>query len=224
MAFVVVEKGNSKDIEKRFPLGEGITIIGRSIPQNSPAIPLNDVFISRHHAELSFQNKSYMIRDLKSTNGTTVNGVRLEPGKFYQLEHDTAIGLGISPDGPRVILRFKETLTVSTARIEDDQKSKTNIAWLKVDENRREFVVDEERLQLSRKEYDLLLFLYNNAGNVCDRDTLINNVWPEVDDTGYISDASIDQLIRRIRVKIEPDPSHPQRLISKKGFGYILVS
>jgi DNA-binding response OmpR family regulator len=48
-------------------------------------------------------------------------------------------------------------------------------------------------------------------------------VWPESKDPSAISDATIDQLIHRLREKVEPEPARPSRIISKKAFGYMLV-
>jgi len=84
-------------------------------------------------------------------------------------------------------------------------------------------VIDGEEKNLSKKEYELLLFLYKNAGNVCSRDEIIEAVWPESKDHSAISDATIDQLIHRLRLRVEPEPANPSRIISKKAFGYILV-
>jgi DNA-binding response OmpR family regulator len=97
------------------------------------------------------------------------------------------------------------------------------VAWLKIDEGKKEVVIDGEEKKLSRKEYELLLFLYKNAGNVCSRDEIIEAVWPESKDHSAISDATIDQLIHRLRVRVEPKPAEPSRIISKKAFGYMLV-
>ena len=80
----------------------------------------------------------------------------------------------------------------------------------------------EER-KLSKKEYDLLLFLYRNAGAMCSRDDIIEAVWPDTLDPSGISDATIDQLVHRLREKVELEPSKPSRIISKKAFGYMLV-
>jgi DNA-binding response OmpR family regulator len=84
-------------------------------------------------------------------------------------------------------------------------------------------LIDGKEKELSKKEYGLLLFLYRNAGNVCARDEIIEAVWPESRDHSAISDATIDQLIHRLRVKVEPEPANPSRIISKKAFGYMLV-
>jgi DNA-binding response OmpR family regulator len=97
------------------------------------------------------------------------------------------------------------------------------VAWLKIDEGKKEAVIDGEAKKLSKKEYELLLLLYKNAGNICSRDEIIEAVWPESRDHSAISDATIDQLIHRLRLRVEPEPAKPSRIISKKAFGYMLV-
>jgi DNA-binding response OmpR family regulator len=94
---------------------------------------------------------------------------------------------------------------------------------LQVDEGKKEAVVDGKQKKLSKKEYDLLVLLYRNTGNICSRDEIIEAVWPESRDTSAISDATIDQLIHRLREKVEPEPARPSRIVSKKAFGYMLV-
>ena len=66
------------------------------------------------------------------------------------------------------------------------------------------------------------VFLRSNAGQVCSRDEIIKAVWPESQDPAAISDATVDQLIHRLREKVEPEPARPARIISKVGFGYML--
>jgi hypothetical protein len=224
MAFIIVERGNDLDIGKRFSLGENPILIGRRNTESNPDITLHDEYISRRHAEISFNNNCFQLRDLGSTNGTTIDEVRLASGKYYTLKYDSLIGLGIGDLGARVILRFKESPTVSTTRIEAAKiRENSSISWLRIDESKGEIWVDEKQLILSRKEYDLILCLYKRAGRVCQRDELISDVWPEAVDPGGVSDAAIDQLVHRLRLKIEPDPSQPKRLVIRKGFGYMLL-
>ena len=222
MAFVIVEKGNSGDIGKKFPIGEGNILIGRRATDCTPDIALHDDFVSRRHAEIAFDRDHFTLRDLNSTNGTALDGLRIEPGRFYRLKHESVIGLGVSSGTEaRVVLRFKESTTATTARITTGEFGSP--AWLRIDTEKGEVWIDEKQLALSRKEYDLILFLNKKAGRFCQRDELISGVWPEVLDPGGVSDAAIDQLIHRLRLKIEFDPSHPKRLISRKGFGCMLV-
>jgi two-component system response regulator QseB len=224
MASITIEKGNRIETGKRYSLGENPVLIGRKSYGNEPDIILSDEHISRHHAEITFTQDTFYICDLNSTNGTSLDGVRIEPGKQYQLKHESVIGLGIIPDGACIMLRFKETPSVSTTRIETETFSETNqIPWLKIDAKRGEIWVDGKLILLTKKEYDLLTCLYETAGSVCERERLIARVWPEVKDYSGVSDAAIDQLIHRIRIKIEPDPKRPTRLIIRKGFGCMLI-
>jgi len=165
-----------------------------------------------------------MLRDLESTNGTQLDGERITPGKSYPLTHNSTIGLGIAKEGIRVLFRFKASPTTATARIEDlaiDETSPAN--WLKIDEKRNEVWVDNKRITVSKKEYQMLLCLHKRTGKICSRDTIITEVWTEVVDTEGVSDAAIDQMVHRLRNKVEVDASQPQRIISRKGFGYMLI-
>ena len=79
--------------------------------------------------------------------------------------------------------------------------------------------------QLTAKEHLLLEYFCQHPGQVCEKDDLIRAVWPE--DRIYergIRDDSLAQLIRRLREKIEPDPSNPSRIYTVPGRGYRYVS
>jgi pSer/pThr/pTyr-binding forkhead associated (FHA) protein len=221
MAFVIVEKGNSEDIGKVFQLGTNAAVIGRVTPETDPQIKILDDYVSRHHAEIRYHRGCFMFCDFGSTNGTEIDGQRIKPGKLYHLKHDSAIGLGIVQGKARVVLRFKES-HVTTPAPAGDLGETITVSWLSIDEEKKEVWIDGKLILLSRKEYDLLSFLHRKAGKICSKDEIISEVWPEVQDTGGISDATIDQLIYRLRGKIEPDLSKPGRIISKKGFGYML--
>lgn len=224
MAFLVVEKGNGVEVGKKFPLGESTVLIGRKTGENNPDICLNDEFVSRNHAEICFEAPGYKIRDLNSTNGTALDGMRIAPGKFYPLKDNLAIGLGINSGVIRVMLRFKESISVPTTRLVDaDMPELVTLSWIRIGENLGEIWVDGKAISLPKKEYDFILCLHNRAGKVCTREELIQEVWPEVLDSSGVSDAAIDQLVHRIRLKIERYPSHPERLVSKKGFGYMIM-
>jgi energy-coupling factor transporter ATP-binding protein EcfA2 len=75
--------------------------------------------------------------------------------------------------------------------------------------------------ELTAKEHALLNFLIAHTDEVCEKDTLIQAVWPE--DEVYeegIRDESLSQLVRRLRKKIEPDPSNPRYIHTVPGRGY----
>ncbi len=77
-------------------------------------------------------------------------------------------------------------------------------------------------LQFSAKEQLLLEYLRDHPDQVCDKDDVIRAIWPE--DRIYtegVRDDSLAQLIRRVRLKIEPDPSNPRYLHTVPGRGYL---
>ena len=226
-AFITVKKGDAGDVGKVFTISRSSTVIGRRTPHYVPDIELSDEIVSRRHLEIVAGEGKYLLQDLGSTNGTMLDGDRIAPGRLYPLRHNSRIGLGVDGDEGHVVIVFKES--ESTNVLTGDKKkaggkrSPAAVAWLKIDEGKKEANVDGQQVKLSRKEYDLLVYLHNNAGQVCSRDDIIRAVWLESVDPGAISDATIDQLIHRLREKVEPDPSQPSRIISKKAFGYMLV-
>jgi energy-coupling factor transporter ATP-binding protein EcfA2 len=80
-------------------------------------------------------------------------------------------------------------------------------------------VVDTD--QLTAKEILLLEYLRAHAGEICAKDDLILAVWPEdkVFERG-VRDDSLAQLVRRLREKVEADPSHPVKIQTVTGRGY----
>ena len=74
---------------------------------------------------------------------------------------------------------------------------------------------------LSRKEFDVLHLLYQQRGQACSRDEIATAGWPERPEAD-VGDQEIDQYIRRLRRRIEPDPSHPRYITTVRRFGYKL--
>jgi len=73
-------------------------------------------------------------------------------------------------------------------------------------------------LDLTSAEYRLLCLLVRNANRVVTRDIILNELW---DDTGnFVDDNTLSVYVRRLREKVEADPSHPEHLITVRGFGY----
>ncbi|MBM4453883.1 MAG: FHA domain-containing protein [Chloroflexi bacterium] len=227
MAFLIVKKGDAEDVGKTFTLNKPVVVVGRCTLQHKPDIELNDDVVSRRHIEILLKDDRYWVKDLGSTNGTMLNDDRIIAGNLYELKHNSRIGLGLEGNTAHTVLVFKESEGTSIIHKKQSPEAKHGgvlaVSWLKIDEGKKEAVVDGEEKKLSKKEYDLLLFLYKNAGSICSRQEIIDAVWPETRDASAISDATIDQLVHRLREKVEPDPARPSRIISKKAFGYMLV-
>ena len=78
--------------------------------------------------------------------------------------------------------------------------------------------LDGRPLDLTGAEYRLLCLLVRNAGRVVTRDTILSELW---DDAGnYVDGNTLSVYVRRLREKVEADPSHPLHLLTVRGFGY----
>jgi len=71
---------------------------------------------------------------------------------------------------------------------------------------------------LSAKEYLALAHLTRQSGALVSKESLAQAVWPEYE--GQVSDYNVEQLISRLRRKIEPEPEQPRHLITVRGLGY----
>ena len=86
-----------------------------------------------------------------------------------------------------------------------------------IDVDSREVTVRGELVQFPLKEYELLLLLMENVGRVLTRSTLIEKVWG----FDYVGDTkTLDVHIKRLRAKIEEEPSAPTRITTVRGVGY----
>jgi len=135
-----------------------------------------------------------------------------------------SIESGIMSGFVKVRLRFRMSMSTSITHLTNTNIHEMGlIGWLKVGDTLGEVWIDGKQINLPRKEYRFIVCLHRRAGKVCTREELISEVWPEVLNGSGVSDAAIDQLVHRLRYKIEIDPAQPKRLISQRGFGYMLI-
>ncbi len=88
---------------------------------------------------------------------------------------------------------------------------------VRVDLDTRRVFVRGEEVHLRRKEFELLSLLVENAGRVLTRDVLIDRVWG----SDYIGDTkTLDVHVKRLRSRIEADPSRPVLITTVRGVGY----
>jgi two-component system, OmpR family, response regulator RegX3 len=88
---------------------------------------------------------------------------------------------------------------------------------VRMDVERHVVTVDGGEVSLPLKEFDLLEYLLRNVGRVLTRGQLIDRVWG----ADYVGDTkTLDVHVKRLRSKIEPDPSAPRHLVTVRGLGY----
>jgi len=88
---------------------------------------------------------------------------------------------------------------------------------VRIDADRHIVTVRGETVSLPLKEFDLLEFLVRNSGRVLTRSQLIDRVWG----SDYVGDTkTLDVHVKRLRAKVEADPSNPVHLLTVRGLGY----
>jgi len=88
---------------------------------------------------------------------------------------------------------------------------------VRMDVERHVVHVDGEAVAMPLKEFELLEMLLRNAGRVLTRGQLIDRVWG----SDYVGDTkTLDVHVKRLRSKVEPDPSAPQHIVTVRGLGY----
>ena len=94
------------------------------------------------------------------------------------------------------------------------------VRGLTIDTERYAVERDGNAVELSKKEYDLLVFLASNLGRPFSREELLEQVWGY---EGFYGDIrTVDVTVKRLRDKLEADPSKPEYLFTKRGVGYYL--
>jgi DNA-binding response OmpR family regulator len=145
-----------------------------------------------------------ILEDLESTNGTFLNDERV---------------------GDPVELRDQDEIKIGDVRLifhdPDVTFRETPFPELEVDVAGGVVRVDRHAVSLAPKEFSLLAYLSERSGEVCSKDEIGLVVWPEYQDGVY--DYQVENLVRRLRAKLEPDPSEPKLLLTVRGRGYKLV-
>lgn len=139
-------------------------------------------------------------------------------------EEDKFRGFGIGADDYVVKPFLPKELTFRImAILRRSYKGENPLVKLKgceIDFGRAEVVRDGEHIALTAKEHAILSVLYRNSGRIVTIDALCEAAWGE-NPFGY--ENSLMAHIRRIREKIESNPSRPVSLLTVKGLGYKLI-
>jgi len=149
-------------------------------------------------------------------------------------EIDTVVGLEVGADDyvvkpyrmrelvarMRAVLRRREEPRPGggVARSGDGPDDEVyEVGDVRLDVTRHRVTVRGEPVDLPLKEFDLLAVLLERAGRVVSRDRLIERVWGY----DYVGDTkTLDVHVKRLRAKLEEDPSTPTRVVTVRGVGY----
>lgn len=140
-------------------------------------------------------------------------------------EIDKVVGLEIGADdyvtkpySPReLVARIRAVLRRQSAEAAENSAGTLSAGPVRMDVERHVVTVEGSAVQLPLKEFELLELLLRNAGRVLTRGQLIDRVWG----ADYVGDTkTLDVHVKRLRSKIEPEPSTPRFLVTVRGLGY----
>ncbi|MET8373035.1 response regulator transcription factor [Micromonospora profundi] len=140
-------------------------------------------------------------------------------------EIDKVVGLEIGADdyvtkpySPReLVARIRAVLRRQSPEVAESGAPTLAAGPVRMDIERHVVTVEGGNVQLPLKEFELLELLLRNAGRVLTRGQLIDRVWG----ADYVGDTkTLDVHVKRLRSKIEPEPSAPRFIVTVRGLGY----
>ncbi|WP_327006532.1 response regulator transcription factor [Dactylosporangium sp. NBC_01737] len=140
-------------------------------------------------------------------------------------EIDKVVGLEIGADdyvtkpySPReLVARIRAVLRRQVDAVSELTPPTLSAGPVRMDVDRHVVTVAGDAVQLPLKEFELLELLLRNAGRVLTRGQLIDRVWG----ADYVGDTkTLDVHVKRLRSKIEPEPSAPRFIVTVRGLGY----
>lgn len=117
-----------------------------------------------------------------------------------------------------LLARIRTALRRNIASPESSASEGLTVQGVHLDPESRQVTVQGDRVELTRKEFDLLHCLMKNQGKVLDRSTLLNEVW-EYDYDGGTN--NVDVYIRLLRRKLD-EPYHLELIETVRGVGYVI--
>ena len=141
-------------------------------------------------------------------------------------EIDTVVGLEVGADDyvtkpyrlRELVARMRAVLRRAPRDAEDVRSAEVlEVGDVRLDPERHEVLVRGEKVSLPLKEFELLELFLSNPGRVLTRETLIDRVWGP----HYVGDTkTLDVHVKRLRAKVEEEPSAPKRITTIRGLGY----
>ncbi|HLV04173.1 response regulator transcription factor [uncultured Georgenia sp.] len=144
-------------------------------------------------------------------------------------EFDKVLGLELGADDyvtkpysyRELVARMRAVLRRGAGTEDDSSSGVLEVGHVRMDVARHELYVHGEPIRIPLREFELLEVLMRNVDHVLTRGQLIDRVWG----ADYVGDTkTLDVHVKRIRAKIEPEPSRPRMLLTVRGLGYKLVT
>lgn len=191
---------------KILSLGDEECHFGRIWSESAADYAFASPYVSKSHAVIKFEQDKYLLKDMGSKHGTTINKQKIEAGAFVELSLNDVVGFAQES----VSFQFlgdsiccgDETMDFSaTIPIISDKYPIT------VDEAKRVILIENEKVKLSPKEMELFFLLYQNRSRTVTYQEIRNKVWPERVTESLTADVGqneVNILIHRLRKKLGP--------------------
>ena len=167
--------------------------------------------VSRYHAKIIKESNLYVLYDLDSKNGTHLNGVQVEGSAPIRDGDEIQIALCVK----LLFIGTDATIPLTVEEI----LPKGN---LELDKQQRAVIISGKYLDppLSLAQFRLLEILYDSAGAVVDRDSIVDVVWPGTGGIG-VTEQAIDALVRRLRDRLAEQDEYDY-VVTVRGHGFRL--
>jgi len=138
-------------------------------------------------------------------------------------ETDKVLGLDLGADDyitkPFSIRELQARVKANIRRtdVQTVPQSGDNTDGFVIDKERYDVYIDGQGAELTQREFELISFLAASPGKVFSREELLHDVW-QYEFFGDLR--AVDVAVRRLREKIEDDPSQPRYIVTKRGVGY----
>lgn len=124
----------------------------------------------------------------------------------------------LKPFSPQeLVSRVRAVLRRTSSKKATTGEKPITYSSMEIDPQTRLVTINDHEINLTAKEFDTLWLLAQNPRQVFTRNQVLEQVWGISD---YIDPSTVTVHIRRLREKIEPDPSNPQHLLTVWGVGY----
>ncbi|WP_080793259.1 response regulator transcription factor [Corynebacterium pacaense] len=199
------------------------TVIAGDGPTALVEFERNDIDIVLLDLMLPGMSGTDVCKQLRNTSSVPVIMVTARDSEI-----DKVVGLELGADdyvtkpysSRELIARIRAVLRRQGSESESDELSDDQIlegGRVRMDVESHTVTVDGEPVSMPLKEFDLLEYLLRNSGRVLTRGQLIDRIWG----ADYVGDTkTLDVHVKRLRSKIEAEPSRPRYLVTVRGLGY----
>lgn len=219
LIYIIEDDENIREIEEYALMNAGHTVEGfscakdfyRKLESEIPGLCIVDIM-------LPDEDGNEIIRKLRSKKTTAKLPIIMVTAKTTELDLVKGIENGADDyvKKPFSVLELISRVKALLRRTEPDEQSEIMLDGLVINNEKREVLLDDNVIELTYKEYELLLLLLRNKGIVLSRDTILNEVWG-IDYQG--ESRTLDMHVKTLRHKLS---NYGNRIRTIRNVGYVI--